>query len=218
MRTQELAATIALAERTRALSGIWLSIQSYDAAVQQFVAQTAADRDAEARQRIDQLTLAIAADLDRYPTVRDSGEAALLTGMRQVFSQQHTLYITILETRPAERRRRAEAVIAQRLVPVQQQFLDWSSKLQEWNGERLQRADQNLMTRFANLQFSLGRVLAIGFGSGLLLVLGSMAYIVRLGPAHAHPLHRTGAQPACAAAAFHAPGRRAGDGAARNFP
>ena len=42
MRTQELAATRALAERTRALSGLWLSIQSYDQAVQQFVAQTAA--------------------------------------------------------------------------------------------------------------------------------------------------------------------------------
>src|ERR1035438_1959478 len=56
MRTQELAATRALAERTRALSGIWLSIQSYDAAVQQFVAQTAADRDAEFRDRLDRLT------------------------------------------------------------------------------------------------------------------------------------------------------------------
>ena len=42
MRTQELAATRALAERTRALSGLWLSIQNYDQAVQQFVAQTAA--------------------------------------------------------------------------------------------------------------------------------------------------------------------------------
>ena len=34
MRTQELAATRALAERTRSLSGLWLSIQSYDQAVQ----------------------------------------------------------------------------------------------------------------------------------------------------------------------------------------
>src|ERR1039457_3420313 len=56
MRTQELAATRALAERTRALSGLWLSIQSYDQAVQQFVAQTAADLDSEARRRLDRLT------------------------------------------------------------------------------------------------------------------------------------------------------------------
>ena len=47
MRIQELAATRALAERTRALSGLWLSIQSYDQAVHQFVAQTAADQAAD---------------------------------------------------------------------------------------------------------------------------------------------------------------------------
>ena len=67
MRTQELVAARALAERTRALSGLWLSIRSYDQAVQQFVALTAADRDAEARRRLDQLTLEIDADFDRTP-------------------------------------------------------------------------------------------------------------------------------------------------------
>ena len=179
MRTQELAATRALAERTRALSGLWLSIQSYDQAVQQFVAQTAADRKAEARRLLDQLTLEIDAGFDRYPRVRDSEEAALLNGMRGVFSQQRT-YVTILEARPEERRRQAENMLAEHLVPVQKQILDWSGKLQAWNGERLQQADRSLVTQFANLQGSLSRVLAIGFGSGLLLVLGSMAYIVRL--------------------------------------
>ena len=111
MRTQELAATRALAERTRALSGLWLSIQSFDQATQQFIAQTAADRDAEARRRLDQLTLEIDADFDRYPSVRDSEEDALLTGMRGVFSQQRTFYITILGARPAERGTRQKACL-----------------------------------------------------------------------------------------------------------
>src|ERR1039457_1442993 len=74
MRIQEMAATRALAERTRALSGLWLSIQNYDQAVQQFVAQTAADWDAEARRRLDQLTLEIDAGFDRYPSTRDTEE------------------------------------------------------------------------------------------------------------------------------------------------
>jgi signal transduction histidine kinase len=179
MRTQELAATRALAERTRALSGLWLSIQSYDQAVQHFVAQTAADQDAEAR-RLDQLNLEIDADFNRYPSARDSEEDALLSGMRRVFSQQRTLYITILAARPAQRRRQAESMLAEHLVPVQKQILDWSGKLQAWNGERLHHADGVRAAQFANLQGNLSRVLAIGFGSGLLLVLGSMAYIVRL--------------------------------------
>src|SRR5438477_4329579 len=45
MHNQELAVTRALAERTQMLSGLWLSIQSYNQAVQQFVAQAEADRD-----------------------------------------------------------------------------------------------------------------------------------------------------------------------------
>ncbi|MGA3097452.1 MAG: sensor histidine kinase [Bryobacteraceae bacterium] len=180
MRTQEMAATRALAERTRALSGLWLSVQSYDQAVQQFVAQTAADRDAEARRRLDQLTMEIDAGFDRYPSVRDAEEAALLSGLRGVFSQQRTLYITILTARPEQRRRQAESMLAERLGPVQREILDWSGKLQAWNGERLQSADRALVAQFANSQRSLSRALAIGFGSGLLLVLGSMAYIVRL--------------------------------------
>jgi signal transduction histidine kinase len=179
MHTQELAVTRALAERTHALSGLWLSIQSYNQAVQQFVAQTAAERDQAAR-RLDRLTLEIDADFDRYPSFRDAEEDALLNGMRRVFSQERTLYITILAARPAERRRQAESMLAGHIVPVQKQILDWSGKLQVWNGERLQQADRALVTQFGNLQGSLSRVLAIGFGSGLLLVLGSMVYIARL--------------------------------------
>src|ERR1035441_6092391 len=99
--------------------------------------------------------------------------------MRRVFSQQRTFYITILAARPAERRHHAESMLAEHLVPVQKQILDWSGKLQVWNSERLQHADRGLATQFGNLQGSLSRVLAIGFGSGLLLVLGSMAYIVQ---------------------------------------
>jgi signal transduction histidine kinase len=180
MHVQELAVTRALAERTHTLSGLWLSIQSYDQAVQQFVAQSAAERDPAALRRMDQLTLEIDAGFERYPGARDAEEDALLNGMRGVFSQQRTLYIAILRARPTERRRQAESMLAENIVPVQKQILDWSGKLQLWNGERLQQADRALTTQFANLQASLSRVLAIGFGSGLLLVLGSMAYIARL--------------------------------------
>src|ERR1035438_7871087 len=163
MRTQELAATHALAERTRELSGLWLSIQSYDQAVQQFVVQTAADRDAEVRRRLDQLTLEIDAGFERYPSVRDSEEDALLNGMRRVFSQQRTLYITILAAPPAGHPLAAGSRQVEHLVPAQKQMLEWSGKLQAWNGERLQLADGARATRFSNLRGSLDRVLAIGF-------------------------------------------------------
>src|ERR1700676_3104662 len=78
LHTEELAVTRALSERTQALSGLWLSIQSYNHAVQQLVAQTAGDHDVEPRRRLEQLTVEIDADFERYPSVRDAKEDALL--------------------------------------------------------------------------------------------------------------------------------------------
>src|ERR1035441_2781857 len=87
------------------------------------------------------------------------------------------------DSRGAARGRRADSLLAEHLVPVQKQILDWSGKLQAWNGERLQHADRARAGQLANLQGSAARVLGIGFASGLLLVLGSMAYI-EIGRAH----------------------------------
>src|SRR5437879_1277603 len=83
---------------------------------------------------------------------------ALLAGMRHIFSQQRTLYITVITARPAERRRRAENLLAEHILPVQKQAVDWSSKLQAWNGERMQQADRALVNQFGTLQGSLSRV------------------------------------------------------------
>jgi signal transduction histidine kinase len=180
VHNQELAVTRTLAERTQMLSGLWLSIQSYNQAVQQFVAQAEADRDQQAQQRIDQLTLEIDSELRRYPAIRDSEESVLLRGMQDVFLQQRTLYVTVLRAPPAERRRRADSLLASRTAPTEKQILDWSSKLRSWNGDRLQRADSDLVAQFTEAREGLARALAIASGAGLLLVLASMIYIVRL--------------------------------------
>ena len=70
--------------------------------------------------------------------------------------------------------------MAEHIVPLQQEILDWSAKLRTWNDERLTHVDQTLVTEFSGANASLTRALAIGFGSGFLLVLAGTAYIVRL--------------------------------------
>jgi signal transduction histidine kinase len=179
VHAQELSISHALAERSQMLSGLWLSIQSYNEAVQQFVAEAQEDRDQPSRQHLDQLTVEIDSDLKSYPVERDSTEAALLDGLWDVFSQQRTLYISVLARRPDERRQ-AQSLLAEQMVPLQKKILDWPGRLQTWNGDRLKNADQALVTEFTGVQGGLKRALAIGFGSGLLLVLAGMAYIVRL--------------------------------------
>lgn len=180
MHAQQQQVTHALAARTQMLSGLLLSLQSYNEAVGQFVAQEKADWDQAERQHLDQLTFEIDSELKRYPVDRDSTESALLTGMQHVFMQQRTLYVSVLAAKPYDRRRHTQSLISERMLPLQKQVLDWSGTLRAWNGEKLQHADQSLITEFGRLQGALSKVLAVGFGTGLLLVLGSMAYIVRL--------------------------------------
>jgi len=177
MQTQELAVTSALAERAQMLSGLWLSVQSYNQSVQQFVAEAQKDRDQASRERLDQLTLEIDSNLKSYPAERDPDEAALLDELLDVFSQQRTLYVSVLEKPPEDSH---NASLPAQMNPLQKKILDWSGKLQTWNGERLKNADHALITDFTAAQAGLTRTLAIGFGSGFLLVLAGTAYIVRL--------------------------------------
>ena len=178
MYQQQQAVTHALAARTQMLSGLWLSIQNYNQAVQQFVMQAKEDRDRASRQHLDQLTLEIGEDFKRYPIDRDPIESELLAGMQGVFLQQRTFYVSVLGGKPDERE--SQAWISKRMVPLQNQIVDWSAKLRAWNGERLQQADQSLVGEFGRLQGGLTRTLTISVGSALLLMLGSMAYILRL--------------------------------------
>ena len=178
VHTEELAATQALSERAQALSRLWLLVQSYNQAVQQYVAEAQAEGQQPSRQDLDQLTLEIDSNLKRYPVDDDSAEAALLEGFRDVFLQQRTVYLAVLERKPDDRRRRS--LIAQQMEPLQKKILACSASLQSWNEERLRNAGQVQMAEFASAQGGLKRALAIGFGSGFLLALAGMVYIVRL--------------------------------------
>jgi len=195
MHAQQQAVTHALATRTQALSGLLLSIQNYNQAVQQFVAQERADRTQQqqavrtqqeeernqaARRHLAQLTDEIDSYLKGYPNNRDSMETALLDGMQNVFTEQRTIYLWVLTGNPDQHGHPQPKEVADRLAPIEKQIQNWSGTLRAWDAEQLRHADQSLVKQWGALQGGLSRVLAIGFGSGLLLVLGSMAYIVRL--------------------------------------
>ncbi len=180
MHAHERAVTRALAERTQTLSGLWISIQNYTQAVQQYVAQSNADRVEADRRRIDEIAMEIDSVLKRYPSNRDSLESAMLETLQDMFVQERTLFVTILTAGPEERRRQAESLMAARRAPLEKRILDWSEKMRTWNDERLRNADYALARQFERIQGGLAQTLAIGFASGLLLVAGSMAYIARL--------------------------------------
>ena len=180
IRARQAAVSRALAVRTEMLSRLWNSIQDYNQAVQQFVTRTKADEDKLARQRLDQLTVEIDGRLRDYPADSDPAELALLAGLQDVFDRQRTIYLTVLAAKPAQLSPQTEARISERMAPLQHQILDWSEKVRNWNGDRLRQADETVVGEFARAQVSLSRTLMISFASGLLLMLGGMAYILRL--------------------------------------
>jgi signal transduction histidine kinase len=187
-QAQERAVSHTLAERGQLLSDLLLSIQKYNQAVQQVVLEAKADREQATRRQIDALALEIDSDLKQYPVVRDSGEAALVDGLQAVFSEQRTLYVSVLgpptpdrqQNQPQDHSQPKPTLVAEHMKQLQAQILDWSARLKTWNGERLRQADDSLASDFGTVQSGLMRALAIAFGSGFLLVLASMAYIVRL--------------------------------------
>lgn len=190
MHAQQSAITHVLTERTQLLSGLSLSVQSYNDAVQRFLGQAQANQAQEdqaqreqaaaSRHHIEQLAVEIDSDLRRYPVDRDSAEAVLFDGMRDVYLQQRTVYVAVLESKPDQRRREAQNLIKQQMEPLQKKITDWSGKMRTWNSDRLKTVDDSLVAELAGAQSGLTKALAIGLASGLLLVLSGMAYIVRL--------------------------------------
>lgn len=177
---QERAISHTLAERGQLLSDLLLSIQKYNQAVQQVVVEAKADREQATRRQIDALALEIDSDLKQYPVARDSGEAALLDGLEGVFSEQRTLYVSVLRPPTDRGQQQKPTLVAEHMKQLQTQILDWSARLKTWNGQRLEQADNSLASEFGVVQSGLMRALAIAFGSGFLLVLAGMAYIARL--------------------------------------
>jgi signal transduction histidine kinase len=180
IQTQERNVTHALAERAQLLSDLLISVQKYNQAVQEVLTEANANQEKLARRQVDELALQIDSDLKQYPIVRDSSEAALVDGLEAVFTEQRTLYVSVLAAPPQDRREQQQSLVADHLKGLQAQIVDWSARLKTWNGERLKRADLSLTSEFGAVQGGLTRALGIVFGSGFLLVLAGMAYIARL--------------------------------------
>jgi len=177
MHQQEQAARRALAERTQTLSGLYLSIEVYNQSMQRYVGYPAAKSDPQARQQLDSLTADIASRLTRYPGNRQPEEAAFLEAILDLFHRHRGLYQSALALGPGAPQGR---LMSDQVVTMRAEILDRSGQLSAWNGRQLHSTDDALLAQFSRLRASLTGSLSIALAAGLLLVLASMAYILRL--------------------------------------
>src|ERR1022692_419809 len=180
MQQQEQLARSDVGDRTRNLSGLYLSIEVYNQAIQRYAACPEGKPDPVVRQQVDRLTVDIGSQLDRYPSNRQPEEAAFLQAILDQFVRHRDLYASILVLTPQALHGREQSLINDRILSMRSQFLESSGQLQAWNNQQVRRTDETLLAQFGRLQSSLTESLSVALGAGLLLALASMAYIVRL--------------------------------------
>jgi signal transduction histidine kinase len=180
MYRQEQTARRTLADRSQELSGLYISIEVYNENIQRYVGYPAGKSDPDVRQQLDRLTADIAARLSRYPADRQPEEAAFLQSILDLFQRHRELYQSVLALAPASPQGRAQDRMSGQILTMRSELLDRSGQLSDWNGHQLQNTDETLLAQFGQLRASLTGSLSIALAAGFLLVLASMAYILRL--------------------------------------
>lgn len=180
MHAREQAARHQFFERTQALSGLTLSIQIYSETVQHFVAAPDSSSGSDVRDRLNRLKSDIDLAFQGYPQEQQSPEIASLQIIQNLYLQQKSMLDSMLSWAPDERRRRAPLLIDREIQPLQIEILRRSDQLRLLNDEQLHETDQALLAQFSAFQGNLTRSIVLALGSGLLLILASMIYILRL--------------------------------------
>jgi signal transduction histidine kinase len=173
MHQQEQAARRTLADRALMLSSLSVSIEVYNEDIGRYVGYPPEKSDPRIRQQLDRLTADIGSQLSRYPGQRQPEEAVFLDAIRGLYQRHLELYQSALAASVAPQARG-------QILTMRTELLDWCGQLNAWNGRQLHSSDEAMLSQFSRLQASLTSSLSIALAAGLLLVIASMVYILRL--------------------------------------
>ena len=174
MHQQEQNTRRLLADRAQQLSGLFISVEVYNQTIGRYVGHPGAKPDPFVRQELDRETTDLSSRLDRYPGVRQSQENAFLQTLDDLYRRHLELY------RAARSGALAHDSMADQVIAMRSQIVDWSGQLNAWSGRQLRSNDEALLSEFSRLQANLTGSFSIALAAGLLLVIASMAYILRL--------------------------------------
>lgn len=173
MHQQERDARRALADRAQSLSNLYVSIEVYNEDIGRYVGYPPEKSDLSVRRQLDRLTAEIDSQLTRYPDHRQPEETAFLTAIQELYRRHLELYQSALAASIAPQARGE-------ILTMRAQLLDWSGQLNAWNGRQTHSSDEALLSQFSRLESSLTGSLSIALAAGMLLVIASMVYILRL--------------------------------------
>ncbi|HUA60208.1 MAG TPA: sensor histidine kinase [Verrucomicrobiae bacterium] len=178
MHAEERDARRSFVERTQVITGLCLSIQSYNQTAERYLASpepSQADIELMAR-----LQAAIDSSLHSFPSDDLTEEVQSIHNIQDLFVRQKSMFDEMLAWPTDQRRLRAVETIHREVDPIEVSILEWSDRLRADNDRTLRAADQAALAQFAHVQTNLTWSLVLALGSGLILVLASMLYILRL--------------------------------------
>ena len=164
--------------RTQAISGLCLSIQGYDQTAERYLASpepSQADIELMARLQSD-----IDGILHSFPAADLAEEMATLQNNQSLFVRQKNMFDEMLNWPTEVRRERAVQTIHREVDPIEAMIFELSDRLRTDNQRALEATDQATLAQFTHIQANLTWSLVLALGSGLILVLASMLYILRL--------------------------------------
>jgi signal transduction histidine kinase len=131
-------------------------------------------------ERLAQLAAQIHSVLQSFPEPRDKTEQALLRSFERAVAEHQKALTGTLGWKPDEIRRRGPEIMTMVVNPRQIEILELTDGMDSVNVGWLAAQDQNLLRQFEALRRRLTRLLIIALGAGLILAVGSLAYILRL--------------------------------------
>ncbi len=122
---------------------------------------------------LERLSADIRAVLQTYPLKRKPEEKALL----EAFAADLATQEKILNRALSSQRERPELTVWEEVFPGHLKMLAATAQLSAWNQGQLRGTDALLLAEFSQLRTNLKQLLTILLGSGLILAIGSIAYI-----------------------------------------
>jgi signal transduction histidine kinase len=157
------------------------SIYVYNDRMQEYLLSGDPQSDALTAGEFSELAGTIDSTLRTYPPGRQQEEGALLASLQELFAEQQGQLKPVLSWSREERRRRAEQLLGEELLPQRARIRDLSERVALWNHQQSVAAEQETFASFVSLQSRQTRMLSIALGVGLFLSLASIIYLLRLG-------------------------------------
>ena len=162
----------------QSLTTLCTSLDVYQDRIQRMILYP--ERSGDAARDLAQVDTAIDSLLKTFPQIQEPEEKELVDTMERLFAEQRAMLRSILTWSPDERRRKGPRMLVEEMLPGGERIQQTYERVTVYNSRQVGAYEHELLARFEALQGSLGRLLLVSLGAGLVLSLASGFYVLKL--------------------------------------